>query len=134
MATVNSIMATEVKIGTEGSTKSLKQLENAIKSTTYAWKSQAASAKNAGQLLKSAEARYDGITKSISQTQEKIKILEARQKECDRTTESGANAYAKYESKLIKARQSLETLTNQQQKAAKSLEYQKSGLGKLQQA
>ncbi|GHV97322.1 hypothetical protein lacNasYZ03_05360 [Lactobacillus nasalidis] len=134
MGAINSIMATEVKIGTEGSTKSLKQLENAIKATTYAWKSQAASAKNAGQLLKSAETRYDGITKSISQTQEKIKILEARQKECDRTTESGANAYAKYESKLIKARQSLETLTNQQQKAARSLEYQKSGLGKLQQA
>lgn len=134
MGSIKSIMATEVKIGTEGSTKSLKQLENAIKATTYAWKSQAASAKNAGQMLKSAEARYDGITKSISQTQEKIKILEARQKECDRTTESGANAYAKYESKLIKARQSLETLTNQQQKAAKSLEYQKSGLGKLQQA
>lgn len=134
MGAINSIMATEVKIGTEGSTKSLKQLENAIKATTYAWKSQAASAKNAGQLLKSAEARYDGITKSISQTQAKIKILEERQKECDRTTKDGANAYAKYESKLIKARQSLETLTNQQQKAAKSLEYQKSGLGKLQQA
>lgn len=134
MGAINSIMATEVKIGTEGSTKSLKQLENAIKATTYAWKSQAASAKSAGQLLKSAEARYDGITKSISQTQAKIKILEERQKECDRTTKDGANAYAKYESKLIKARQSLETLTNQQQKAAKSLEYQKSGLGKLQQA
>lgn len=134
MGAINSTMATEVKIGTEGSTKSLKQLENAIKATTYAWKSQAASAKNAGQLLKSAEARYDGITKSISQTQAKIKILEERQKECDRTTKDGANAYAKYESKLIKARQSLETLTNQQQKAAKSLEYQKSGLGKLQQA
>ena len=134
METINSTMATEVKIGTEGSTKSLKQLENAIKSTTYAWKSQAASAKNAGQLLKSAEARYDGITKSISQTQAKIKILEERQKECDRTTKDGANAYEKYESKLIKARQSLEKLTNQQQQAAKALEYQKSGLGKLQQA
>lgn len=134
MGAIESIMATEVKIGTEGSTKSLNQLENAIKATTYAWKSQAASAKNAGQLLKSAEARYDGITKSISQTQAKIKILEERQKECDRTTESGANAYAKYESKLIKARQSLEKLTNQQQQAAKALEYQKSGLGELQQA
>lgn len=134
MGSIKSIMATEVKIGTEGSTKSLKQLENAIKATTYAWKSQAASAKNAGQMLKSAEARYDGITKSISQTQAKIKILEERQKECDRTTESGANAYAKYESKLIKARQSLEKLTNQQHQAAKALEYQKSGLGKLQQA
>lgn len=133
MGAIKSIMATEVKIGTEGSTKSLNQLENAIKATTYAWKSQAASAKNAGQLLKSAEARYDGITKSISQTQAKIKILEDRQKECDRTTEGGANAYAKYESKLIKARQSLEKLTNQQQQAAKALEYQKSGLGKLQQ-
>lgn len=134
MSKITSVMATEVNVNTLGSTKSLKSLEAAIKSTTYAWKAQEKALKSSGDMLKAAEARYNGLTANVEKTQAKLKTLQQRQAECDRTTKDGALAYDRYSTKIAKAKQDLVTLTGQQAKAAKALEYQRSGLGQLQES
>ncbi|WP_431060962.1 phage tail tape measure protein [Weissella paramesenteroides] len=130
---IQAEMATSIAIDTIKATNSLRGLNSAINATKNAWKAQEAAAKSSGDYLRASQERYNGISREIDVQKEKISELQRRQQGLDVTTKDGAESFLKYEKNIEQANQKLSSLESQQQRAKSSMEYQSSGLAKLQQ-
>ncbi|KAA8327781.1 phage tail tape measure protein [Leuconostoc carnosum] len=129
---IQAEMATSIALDTLKATNSLRGLTNAVTSVKNAWKSQEAAAKSSGNYLKASQERYQGLGREMDAQKNKITELQQRQKGLDTSTRDGAESFLKYEKNIQQANQKLASLESQQQRARSSMEYQTSGLAKLQ--
>lgn len=130
---IQAEMATSIALDTLKATNSLRGLNDAVNSVKNAWKAQEAAAKSSGDYLKASQERYNGLSREMDAQKNKITELQQRQKGLDTSTKEGAESFLKYEKNIQQANQKLASLESQQQRAKSSMEYQTSGLAKLQQ-
>ena len=132
MVKISNIMSTTIDINTIKASNSLKSLDSAIRATTNAWKANEARAKSVGSALEASKSRYEGLSKNIENVKSKIGYLTEQQSKLDRTTQQGQEEYNKYANKLASAEKQLASMTAQQDRAKRSMDYQKTGLAGLQ--
>lgn len=139
-------LITDIKLNGDQPVKTLRQLRQAVSSTTSAWKAQEAVLKSTGKTTEAAEAKYKGLSEAVKNQRkyidtlvEKQKSLKKQQEEIDTSTDKGKKAYESISTALqknatqtLKATSRLESLTKQQDKAKNSLTYYKSGLAEAQ--
>lgn len=129
---INNIMSTTIDINTIKASNSLKSLDSAIRATTNAWKANEARARSVGSSLDAAKSRYEGLGKNIDNVKSKIRYLTEQQSKLDTSTKQGQEEYNKYVNKLASAEKQLASMTSQQNRAKRAMDYQKSGLAGLQ--
>ena len=132
MVKISNIMSTTIDLNTIKASNSLKSLDSAIRATTNAWKANEARAKSVGSALEASKSRYEGLSKNIENVKSKIGYLTEQQSKLDRTTQQGQEEYNKYANKLASAEKQLASMTAQQDRAKRSMDYQKTGLAGLQ--
>ena len=139
-------LITDIKLNGDQPVKTLRQLRQAVSSTTSAWKAQEAVLKSAGKQTEAAKVKYAGLTETVKNQRKYIEALADKQRnlkkvqaEADQTTEKGKQAYKnateeiqKNAAQTLRATTRLESLTKQQEKAKSSLNYYKSGLAEAQ--
>ncbi|TDM82513.1 phage tail protein [Lactobacillus crispatus] len=139
-------LITDIKLNGDQPVKTLRQLRQAVSSTTSAWKAQEAVLKSTGKTTEAAEAKYKGLSEAVKNQRKYIEALADKQRnlkkvqaEADQTTEKGKQAYKnateeiqKNAAQTLRATTRLESLTKQQEKAKSSLNYYKSGLAEAQ--
>ena len=139
-------MNTDITLDGSQPVRTLKELRQAVTNATSAWKAQNAELKVTGQTTEMAKAKYEGLKNTIAKQKDYIsglareqKHLVDAQKNVDRTTKDGKIEFGKYgeqiaknEGQIKRAETRLASLTGQQNKAKKSLDYYKSGLADVQ--
>lgn len=130
---IQATMSTEIALDTLQAGNSIKQLTQLVSSATSAWKAQEAQLKSAGDTLGAAQAKYDGLSESITRQQAKIESLKREQSDLKGNTAETAEQYLKYQRQIDQATAKLASMESQQQKAKSSVDYYKSGLAGLQQ-
>ena len=129
---INNIMSTTIDINTIKASNSLKSLDSAIRATTNSWKANEARARSVGSSLDAAKSRYEGLGKNIDNVKSKIRYLTEQQSKLDTSTKQGQEEYNKYVNKVASAEKQLASMTAQQNRAKRAMDYQKSGLAGLQ--
>jgi len=134
MAKVQATMSTEIALDTLQAANSIKRLTQLVNSSTNAWKAQESQMRSAGDYLGAAQAKYEGLSNTIQNQQQKIEKLKQEQSQLKGNTVEVAEQYLKYQQQIDQATTRLAALENQQKKAKDSLDYHKSGLAELQKA
>lgn len=134
MAKVQATMSTEIALDTLQAADSIKRLTQLVNSSTNAWKAQESQMRSAGDYLGAAQAKYDGLSNTIQNQQQKIEKLKQEQSQLKGSTVEVAEQYLKYQQQIDQATTRLAALENQQRQAKQSLDYHKSGLADLQKA
>lgn len=132
MAKVQATMSTEIALDTLQAANSIKRLTQLVNSSTNAWKAQESQMRSAGDYLGAAQAKYDGLSNTIQNQQQKIEKLKQEQSQLKGSTVEVAEQYLKYQQQIDQATTRLAALENQQRQAKQSLDYHKSGLAELQ--
>lgn len=132
MAKVQATMSTEIALDTLQAANSIKRLTQLVNSSTNAWKAQESQMRATGDYLGAAQAKYDGLSNTIQNQQQKIEKLKQEQSQLKGNTVEVAEQYLKYQQQIDQATTRLAALESQQKKAKQSLDYQKSGLADLQ--
>lgn len=132
MAKVQATMSTEIALDTLQAANSIKRLTQLVNSSTNAWKAQESQMRSAGDYLGAAQAKYDGLSNTIQNQQQKIEKLKQEQSQLKGNTVEVAEQYLKYQQQIDQATTRLAALENQQRQAKQSLDYHKSGLAELQ--
>lgn len=127
-------MSTEIALDTLQAANSIKRLTQLVNSSTNAWKAQESQMRSAGDYLGAAQAKYEGLSNTIQNQQQKIEKLKQEQSQLKGNTVEVAEQYLKYQQQIDQATTRLAALENQQRQAKQSLDYQKSGLADLQKA
>lgn len=127
-------MSTEIALDTLQAANSIKRLTQLVNSSTNAWKAQESQMRSAGDYLGAAQAKYEGLSNTIQNQQQKIEKLKQEQSQLKGSTVEVAEQYLKYQQQIDQATTRLAALENQQRQAKQSLDYQKSGLADLQKA
>lgn len=127
-------MSTEIALDTLQAADSIKRLTQLVNSSTNAWKAQESQMRSAGDYLGAAQAKYEGLSNTIQNQQQKIEKLKQEQSQLKGSTVEVAEQYLKYQQQIDQATTRLAALENQQRQAKQSLDYQKSGLADLQKA
>lgn len=125
-------MSTEIALDTLKAADSIKRLTQLVNSSTNAWKAQESQMRSAGDYLGAAQAKYDGLSNTIQNQQQKIEKLKQEQSQLKGSTVEVAEQYLKYQQQIDQATTRLAALENQQRQAKQSLDYHKSGLAELQ--
>lgn len=125
-------MSTEIALDTLQAADSIKRLTQLVNSSTNAWKAQESQMRSAGDYLGAAQAKYDGLSNTIQNQQQKIEKLKQEQSQLKGSTVEVAEQYLKYQQQIDQATTRLAALENQQRQAKQSLDYHKSGLAELQ--
>ena len=132
MAKVQATMSTEIALDTLQAANSIKRLTQLVNSSTNAWKAQESQMRSAGDYLGAAQAKYEGLSNTIQNQQQKIEKLKQEQSQLKGSTAETAEQYLKYQQQIDQATTRLAALENQQRQAKQSLDYHKSGLAELQ--
>lgn len=125
-------MSTEIALDTLQAANSIKRLTQLVNSSTNAWKAQESQMRSAGDYLGAAQAKYEGLSNTIQNQQQKIEKLKQEQSQLKGSTVEVAEQYLKYQQQIDQATTRLAALENQQRQAKQSLDYHKSGLAELQ--
>lgn len=125
-------MSTEIALDTLQAADSIKRLTQLVNSSTNAWKAQESQMRSAGDYLGAAQAKYEGLSNTIQNQQQKIEKLKQEQSQLKGSTVEVAEQYLKYQQQIDQATTRLAALENQQRQAKQSLDYHKSGLAELQ--
>ena len=72
MAKIQATMSTEIALDTLQAPDSIKRLTQLVNSSTNAWKAQESQMRSAGDYLGAAQAKYDGLSNTIQNQQQKI--------------------------------------------------------------
>lgn len=139
-------IVTNIELNGTKATTALRDLKQAVQGATTAWRAQQAQLKAAGDATQAAEAKFKGLGEAINKQKQYIegltqyqRKLEEGQRKVDTSTKQGKQEYDNFTEAIKKnlnetnrASTRLESLTKQQDRAKKSLEYFKSGLSDLQ--
>ncbi|QFR65515.1 tape measure protein [Schleiferilactobacillus harbinensis] len=126
-------MSTSIALDLVKASESVKSLTSLVRSSQSAWKAQEAEMKSAGDAAGAAQAKYEGLGKSIEGQQAKIDALKAKQSELKGNTSETAQQFLKYQQQIDGATKQLASMQAQQERAKAAMDYQKSGLAGLQQ-
>ena len=132
MAKVQATMSTEIALDTLQAANSIKRLTQLVNSSTNAWKAQESQMRSAGDYLGAAQAKYEGLSNTIQNQQQKIEKLKQEQSQLKGSTVEVAEQYLKYQQQIDQATTRLAALENQQRQAKQSMSYYQSGLADLQ--
>ncbi|AYP29129.1 tape measure protein [Streptococcus phage SW2] len=132
MAKVQATMSTEIALDTLQAANSIKRLTQLVNSSTNAWKAQESQMRSAGDYLGAAQAKYEGLSNTIQNQQQKIEKLKQEQSQLKGNTVEVAEQYLKYQQQIDQATTKLSSLEAQQNKAKQSMSYYQSGLADLQ--
>ena len=132
MAKIQATMSTEIALDTLQAADSIKRLTQLVNSSTNAWKAQESQMRSAGDYLGAAQAKYDGLSNTIQNQQQKIEKLKQEQSQLKGSTVEVAEQYLKYQQQIDQATTRLAALENQQRQAKQSMSYYQSGLADLQ--
>ncbi len=131
MADISREAANKVTLDTTEAVQSVKSLKTEIQANTAAWKANEAMLKQSGDSLTAAKTRFDGLSSAVEKQKEVVNALKSSMsEEADRTSKN-SEAYQKLSTQYDRAQSKLVSLTNQQNKAKQSLDYQQSGIAKL---
>lgn len=130
---INATMSTKIALDLLSASESVKSLTAVVRSSQNAWKAQEAEMKSAGDAAGAAQARYEGLGKSIESQQAKIDALKSKQSELKGNTSETAQQFLKYQQQIDGATKQLASMQAQQDRAKQAMDYQKSGLAGLQQ-
>lgn len=125
-------MSTEIALDTLQAANSIKRLTQLVNSSTNAWKAQESQMRSAGDYLGAAQAKYEGLSNTIQNQQQKIEKLKQEQSQLKGNTVEVAEQYLKYQQQIDQATTRLAALENQQRQAKQSMSYYQSGLADLQ--
>ena len=125
-------MSTEIALDTLQAADSIKRLTQLVNSSTNAWKAQESQMRSAGDYLGAAQAKYEGLSNTIQNQQQKIEKLKQEQSQLKGSTVEVAEQYLKYQQQIDQATTRLAALENQQRQAKQSMSYYQSGLADLQ--
>ena len=125
-------MSTEIALDTLQAADSIKRLTQLVNSSTNAWKAQESQMRSAGDYLGAAQAKYEGLSNTIQNQQQKIEKLKQEQSQLKGNTVEVAEQYLKYQQQIDQATTRLAALENQQRQAKQSMSYYQSGLADLQ--
>lgn len=128
---VAGLMSTEIGLNTAKATQGLNELKSAVKDSTNEWKQMESQMKASGDEIGASEAKYKGLTQSVSQQQDVLQKLRQEQAEVNRSTEAGEATYQKYASQITTAERQLNSMIAQQAKAKQAYELQESGIAGL---
>jgi tape measure domain-containing protein len=129
---INATMSTSVALDLLQASNSIKSLTRLVSSNQSAWKAQEAEMKSAGDMAGAAQAKYEGLGRSIADQQAKIDALKNKQSELKGNTAETAQQYLKYQQQIDGATKQLASMQAQQDRAKQAMDYQKSGLAGLQ--
>ncbi|WP_226911059.1 tape measure protein [Schleiferilactobacillus harbinensis] len=129
---INATMSTSIALDLLSASESVKSLTSVVRSSQSAWKAQEAEMKSAGDMAGAAQAKYEGLGKSIEAQQSKIDALKNKQSELKGNTADVAQQYLKYQQQIDGASKQLASMQAQQDRAKQAMDYQKSGLAGLQ--
>lgn len=129
---INATMSTSVALNLLQASESVKSLTSVVRSSQSAWKAQEAEMKSAGNTAGAAQAKYEGLGKSIEGQQAKIDALKSKQSELKGSTSETAEQFLKYQQQIDGATKQLASMQAQQDRAKSAMDYQKSGLAGLQ--
>ena len=132
MAKIQATMSTEIALDTLQAADSIKRLTQLVNSSTNAWKAQESQMRSAGDYLGAAQAKYEGLSNTIQNQQQKIEKLKQEQSQLKGSTVEVAEQYLKYQQQIDQATTRLAALENQQRQAKQSMSYYQSGLADLQ--
>lgn len=132
MAKIQATMSTEIALDTLQAANSIKRLTQLVNSSTNAWKAQESQMRSAGDYLGAAQAKYEGLSNTIQNQQQKIEKLKQEQSQLKGNTVEVAEQYLKYQQQIDQATTRLAALENQQRQAKQSMSYYQSGLADLQ--
>lgn len=130
---INATMSTSIALDLVKASESVKNLTSLVRSSQSAWKAQEAEMKSAGDAVGAAQAKYEGLGKSIEAQQSKIDALKTKQSELKGNTSETAQQFLKYQQQIDGATKQLASMQAQQDRAKQAMDYQKSGLAGLQQ-
>lgn len=130
---INATMSTKIALDLLSASESVKSLTAVVRSSQNAWKAQVVEMKSAGDAVGAAQAKYDGLGKSIESQQAKIDALKSKQSELKGNTSETAEQFLKYQRDIDSATKQLASMQAQQDRAKQAMDYQKSGLAGLQQ-
>ena len=122
-------MSTEIALDTLQAANSIKRLTQLVNSSTNAWKAQESQMRS---YLGAAQAKYEGLSNTIQNQQQKIEKLKQEQSQLKGNTVEVAEQYLKYQQQIDQATTKLSSLEAQQNKAKQSMSYYQSGLADLQ--
>ncbi|MHA5147106.1 tape measure protein [Oenococcus oeni] len=131
MADISRDAANKVTLDTASAVQSIKSLRSEIASNTAAWKANEAILKQSGDSLKAAETRYDGLSGAVKKQQDVLSALKTAMDQEAQTTSKNSKEYQNLQTQYDRAQSKLVSLTGQQDKAKQSLDYQQSGIAKL---
>lgn len=129
---INATMSTSIALDLVKASESVNSLTSLVRSSQSAWKAQEAEMKSAGDAAGAAQAKYDGLGKSIEAQQSKIDALKSKQSELKGNTTETAQQFLKYQQQIDGATKQLASMQAQQERAKAAMDYQKSGLAGLQ--
>ncbi|MFT8860859.1 tape measure protein [Schleiferilactobacillus harbinensis] len=129
---ISATMSTSVALDLLQASESVKNLTSVVRSSQSAWKAQEAEMKSAGDMAGAAQAKYEGLGKSIEGQQAKIDALKNKQSELKGNTTETAEQFLKYQRDIDGATKQLASMQAQQERAKAAMDYQKSGLAGLQ--
>ncbi|OIL97761.1 tape measure protein, partial [Oenococcus oeni] len=98
---------------------------------TAAWKANEAILKQSGDSLKAAQTRYDGLSETVKKQKDVLSGLKTAMEQEAQTTSKNSKEYQNLQTQYDRAQSKLVSLTGQQDKAKQSLDYQESGIAKL---
>ncbi|EJO04098.1 tape measure protein [Oenococcus oeni] len=131
MVDISREAANKVLLDTAEAVQSIKSLKTEIQSNTAAWKANEAILKQSGDSLKAAQTRYDGLSETVKKQKDVLSGLKTAMEQEAQTTSKNSDQYQKLQTQYDRANTKLVSLTNQQEKAKQSLDYQQSGIAKL---
>lgn len=131
MADISRNAANKVSLDTAEAVQSVKSLKAEIQSNTAAWKAQSATLKAAGDDLSAIKTKYDGLAGTVDKQKLLVNSLKSQMDEEAKSVSKNSDEYAKLERQYNMANIKLVSLADQQNKAKQALDYQETGLAKL---
>lgn len=117
-----------------GMTRTLKEIRTDAKLLKSAMQASFAEIRSGEGIMAAYANKVDDAGRAISGQKLEIEKLRSEQSDLDQSTAKGREAYAKYENQIQSAKREIANLQGQQERAAKSLDLQRSGVLKLKDA
>lgn len=128
---ISNEMATNLTLDISHAKGPLKDLTAEVKSANSEWKVQEAQLKAAGDAVGASKAKYDGLSRTVSEQTDKVNALKQSLANNNTETTKGRELQAYLTNELAKAERQLNSYNGQLNKAEEAYKYQSSGLAKV---
>ncbi|MGK0551895.1 NlpC/P60 family protein [Enterococcus faecalis] len=117
-----------IALQTEGAIASLRSLRSEVKQVTDEWKLQHAQLRQNGEYEEAYRAKIEGLERAMQEQRQGIDRLKQTMQGISTETKAGAEAHDKLAQEVLKAERTLQTMSEQQEKARNTLSLYESGI------